>query len=213
MRRNNATAALFPPIRAAILAATIMQPDRWWYLSDLARHLRLTPSSLQREIARLKRGGILRDRRDGNRVYYQPDPECPFMADLRGLIVKTSGLVDVVRQALAPLEDRLDCAFVYGSVATATQTSTSDVDLIVVGDVGLADLAIPIRSAQDRISRVINTTVYSPDELARKLANGHHFLEAILEREKIFVLGSQDALDQVARREASPTRAGQKARA
>jgi DNA-binding transcriptional ArsR family regulator len=75
----------------------MMQPERWWYLSDLAKHLGITPSSLQRDLSSLTRAGILRPREEGNRVYFQADPGCPFQAELRGLIAKTAGLVDILR--------------------------------------------------------------------------------------------------------------------
>jgi DNA-binding transcriptional ArsR family regulator len=71
-----------------VLAATLSDPEKWWYLSDLAKHLRVTPSTLQRELARLVEAGIFRSRRDGNRIYFQPDPACPFLSEVRDLITK-----------------------------------------------------------------------------------------------------------------------------
>ena len=123
MRKSSSINALFPQIRLGILAATCMHPGRWWYLSDLAKHLQVRPSSLQRELSSLVSAGVLLRRRDGNRVYFKPDPECPFLEELQGLMLKTMGLVDVLREELTPLSPRIMWAFVYGSIARGEEIS------------------------------------------------------------------------------------------
>jgi|SRR5208337_212723 len=117
MRTASSVDALFPRTRQAILGATFGDPRRWWYMRELARHLRLTPSSLQRELASLVRGGILVQKREGKHVYFQAAMDSPIFAELQGLILKTVGLADVVREALRPLADRIRWAFIFGSVA------------------------------------------------------------------------------------------------
>ena len=161
MRMKRALDSLFPRTRQAILTATLLQPDQWWYLSDLAKHLGVPPSSLQRELTALVGADILRRRRDGNRVYFQANPDCPFLPELQGLLVKTAGLTDVLRDALTPFQTRLHWAFLYGSVARAEERATSDVDLMLIGTVGLADLAPVLRRAEQRLRRVINPTLYT----------------------------------------------------
>ena len=93
IRKKRPLDSLFPRTRQAVLTATLLHPDRWWYLSDLAKHLGVRPSSLQREIATLTSTEILRQRRDGNRVYFQANADCPFLPELQGLLVKTAGPV------------------------------------------------------------------------------------------------------------------------
>jgi len=194
MRTSWPIDALFPGTRQEILAATLMHPDRWWYLSDLARHLGRRPSSLQRELAALTDAGILRRRRDGNRVYFRADPDCPFLVELQGLMTKTAGLVDVLRESLEPFAGSIDWAFVHGSVARREVLSSSDVDLMVVGRVGLADLAPALRDAERRLNRPVNPSVYTRQELAKKLADGHHFLTSVIDGEKVDVLGNANEL-------------------
>ena len=194
MRKSKSLDALLPKTRQAILTAMLVRPDRSWYLADLARHLRLRPSSLQRELAALVEAGILQRRRDGNRVYFQPDTDCPFMPELRGLILKTAGLVDVLREALAPLAKRIRWAFVYGSVARGDEQSDSDVDLMVIGEVGLADLAPLLSRARQGLAREVNPTVYSPAEFARKLEAGYGFHGEVLDTPKVFILGNERGL-------------------
>jgi predicted nucleotidyltransferase len=167
----------------------VLHPDRWWYLSDLAKHLHVRPSSLQRELAALVDAGILRRRRDGNRVYFQPNPDCPFLPELQGLLVKTVGVVDILREVLGRFTKRIDCAFVYGSVARAEELATSDVDVMIIGQIGLADLTPALRRAEARLGRPVNPTLYTRAEFATKLHAGHHFLKAVLDGEKLSVLG------------------------
>jgi predicted nucleotidyltransferase len=190
--------ALLPGARRDVLAATLLEPGRWWYLSDLARRLGRAPSSLQRELASLSEAGILRQRRDGNRVYFQADQACPVFAELAGLMAKTAGLVDVLREALAPLRSRIRVAFVHGSVARGTERSSSDVDLLLVGTVSLAKVAPALRRAEARLGRPVNVTLYSPRELGTKLAAGHHFLRSVLGAERLFVIGHESDLEAIA---------------
>jgi predicted nucleotidyltransferase len=189
MRKLGALDALFPKVRQALLAATLLHPERWWYLSDLAKHLGVRPSSLQRELVALVDAGILNRRQDGNRVYFQPNPDCPFLPELQGLLVKTAGVVDTLREGLNRFAKRIDCAFVYGSVARAEELATSDVDLMIIGQVGLAELIPALRRAEARLGRSVNPTLYTREEFATKLHAEHHFLKTVLDGEKLFILG------------------------
>jgi predicted nucleotidyltransferase len=194
MRKSRALDVLFPRIRQALLAATLLHPERWWYLSDLAKHLGTRPSSLQRELAALVDAGILNRRQDGNRIYFQPHPDCPFLPELQGLLVKTVGVVDVLREVLSRLVTRIDCAFVYGSVARAEELASSDVDIMIIGQLGLAELTPALRRAEARLGRPVNPTLYTREEFATKLQAGHHFLKTVLGGEKRFVLGDPHEL-------------------
>lgn len=191
MRISNALAALFPAIRQRLLVAVLLHPDRGWYLSELARSLAVQPSSLQRELRSLVQAGILRLRKDGNRAYYQADPTCPFLPELQGLLVKTAGIADVIRRAIAPVAPRIRCAFIFGSMARGEEVGTSDVDLFIIGDLGLQDVAPFLRKMEADIGRPVNPTLYTSAEFARKLQSGHHFLGGVLRSPKIFLLGNE----------------------
>jgi DNA-binding transcriptional ArsR family regulator len=189
MRTSPSVNALFPKTRQSILAATFGEPRRWWYMRELARHLRLTPSSLQRELASLVRGGILHQRREGKHVYFQAATESPIFEELQGLILKTVGLADVIRDVLRPLAGRIQWAFIYGSVARSEERSASDVDLMIIGQVGLADVSSPLRKAERRINRAVNPTTYTGDEFAAKLKSDNHFIGTVLHSKKLFIMG------------------------
>lgn len=194
MRKKSPLDALFPKTRQAVLAAVYRDPSREWYLSDLARHIGVTPSSLQREVVRLVGAGILRRREDGNRAYYAAETESPIFGDLRGLLLRTAGLRDVLAEILESFRGRIDVAFVYGSLASQEERPTSDVDLMVIGRIGLAELAPALKDAEEKLLRPVNPSIYTPEEIAEKLAAGHHFLETVMSKEKLFVLGGKDDL-------------------
>jgi predicted nucleotidyltransferase len=189
MRTTTSLDALLPKTRQAILAATFLNPQRWWYMRELARHLRVTSSTLQRELDSLVKGGILRQKREGRHVYFQAATDSPIFPELRGIILKTAGLADVIRNALKPFRDRIEWAFVYGSVARAEEHSASDVDLMIVGRVGLADLSSPLRKAEQKISRAVHPAVYTSDEFRSKVKSNHHLITTVLRSKKLFVLG------------------------
>jgi len=195
MRKSGNLDALFPRTRQAVLAATLLNADRWWYLSDLAQHLRLRPSSLQPELSRLTEAGILERRADGNRVYYRPDPACPFLPELQGLLTKTAGLADVLRDTLCPFADDITAAFVFGSVARGSEGTASDVDLIVIGDIRLSTLAVRLRAAEKRLLRSINPLLYSQQEWGRKVRDGNHFVNTVRQDPKLFLIGGEHELD------------------
>jgi predicted nucleotidyltransferase len=200
MRKCSPIDPLINKTTQGLLAATVLQPSRWWYLSDLAKHLGRRPSSLQTPLCALVSAGILSRRKEGNRVYYQANLDCPFLPELQGLMAKTVGLVEVLREALLPLADRLELAFVHGSVAQSREAAASDVDLMAIGFLGLADLSPALEKAEQRLGRPVNVHVYSPQEFAKKLAAKNHFLYSVLCAEKLFVVGKPNDLERIAGR-------------
>ena len=190
---------LFPKTRREILAATLLHPDKWWYLSDLARALDAVPQALRRELNQLVAAGILQERSDGNRVYFKPDQECPILLELQSIFLKTAGLVDVLRDVLKTHAKRIKSAFVYGSIARGEELASSDVDLMVIGDILLSKLASPLKKAEDKLSRSVNPTVYSLHEYRKKLRQGNNFITKVHSSEKLFLVGSKDELETITR--------------
>jgi hypothetical protein len=202
MRKTTPIDPLINKTTQGLLAATVLHPERSWYLSDLARHLRRRASSLQQPLADLVSAGVLSRRKEGNRVYFQANPDCPFLPELQGLMAKTVGLVDVLRDALAPLKTRLRVAFIHGSVAASCERAGSDVDLVAIGRVGLAALSPVLEKAEQRLGRPVNASVYSPEEFARKVSAKNHFVCSVLDKEKLFVVGKPNDLEAVVGRRA-----------
>ena len=195
MRTSPILEALFPEVRAKVLAVTFGQPDREWYVTELARALETQPSSLQRELEALSKAGILEQRRDGRRVYLKPDRNSPVFADLKRLMEKTAGLIPVLHGELEPLDGSVRFAFLYGSVARSEETSASDIDLMVIGTAGLSDLIPALRNSERVLGRPVNPSVYSVEEFQQKARDQNHFLMAVLRGSKQFVKGDEHDLE------------------
>jgi predicted nucleotidyltransferase len=194
MRNPASLDALFPKTRQGILAAMFVRPQKSWYVAELARRMGVPSSSLQRELQGLSDAGILKTHRQGRMVYFQPDTDSPLYPDLRSLLLKTAGLVDVLADALEPLTGQVRLAFVYGSMANGEERNDSDVDLMVVGNASPASLALPLRRAREALGREINPTVYSQAEFIRKRHKNDHFLTQVMTKPRLLVLGSEDDL-------------------
>jgi predicted nucleotidyltransferase len=203
MRNSSVLSALFPQIRQRVLAATLTQPDKWWYLSELADRLGTSPSSLQRELSSLVTSGILARRREGTRAYFKAETKSPVFRDLQQLFEKTAGLFDTMEKMLVPFGRKILCAFVYGSVARGGEHATSDVDLLIVGRIGLSDLSPALRKAEERLGREVNVTTYSPEEFQDRIKSRDHFLTAVLRGRKQFVRGGQSDLDEIVGKQGS----------
>ena len=132
MRSNGLLDALMPPTRQGVLAATLLQPGKWWYLSEIADHIGTRVSSLQREVEALVQAGILERRVDGRRTYVKANENSPIFPELHGLMEKTSGILPLLRQEIARLKNKIKWAFVYGSLARGEADAASDVDVMLI---------------------------------------------------------------------------------
>ena len=197
MRTSPILDALFPEVRTKILAATVSQSEKKWYLTELATFLHTRPSSLQREVDALGKAGILEQWRDGRRLYFKADTNSPVFADLKSLFEKTAGILPLLGQELERFGNRIRFAFVYGSIARSQEGSGSDVDLLVVGTVGLADVIPVLRVAEQALGRPVNATVFSIEEFRRKARSQDHFLSAVLKDTKQFVKGGEHELEAI----------------
>jgi len=186
--------ALWPRARRRILGLLMSHPDEEWHLRDLARRSDLAPATAQREVVVLTEAGVLRRRESGNQVYYSANRDCPIFSELQGIALKTVGLLDVVSEALAEFDDRIEVAFVFGSMAAGSARNDSDVDLMVVGDVGLRELVPALREMQRSLHREVNPVTITADEFAGRVADSEHFITTVLREPKMFVVGDEDEL-------------------
>lgn len=198
--RKSLINALFPKTRQAILTACLLHPDRWWYLSDLAAHLQLTPSSLQRELAALTEVELLETHKDGNRVYYKANLNCPGVEDLQSLLIKTVGVVDIIATVLKDTIDNIDMAFIYGSLARGEEIATSDVDLMLIGEIKVSHIVSALRKAETSLGREINPTIFSKQEFLNKMKNKDSFVKTVMDGKKIFLKGNEIELKALGKR-------------
>jgi predicted nucleotidyltransferase len=190
--------ALFGATRQAILALLFGRPDEAFYLREIARTAGVTASSLQRDLATLTDVGIIERTMRGNQVYFRANRRCPVFEDLRGLVVKTFGVTDVLREALAPLAPAVAVAFVHGSVARGDDRPGSDIDLVVVGEAKFEEVVEALRGAERRVGRELNPTVYPRQEFARKVRERNHFVATVLGDKKLFLIGGENELRDLA---------------
>ena len=198
MRKSSPIDALFPKTRQKILAATYGQPEKWWFMSELATLIKTTPSSLQRELGSLASSGILRKRRDGNRLYFQAEADSPIFRPLHDLVLQTLGLPAMLKESLAPFAEEIRFAFIYGSVARQEDHALSDVDLIIIGDMGLAAISPMLRELERKSGREINPACFSDVEFRKKLKAKNHLLTSVLKEKKIFLIGDENELERLA---------------
>jgi predicted nucleotidyltransferase len=206
------TAALFGKNRMAVLGLLYGHADERFYLREIVRAAGGGVGAVQRELRQLTRAGVLRRHVEGRHVYFQANAECPVFAELRGLVTKTAGTVEILRTALAPLRHSVQVAFIFGSVARGEERRVSDVDLLVVGTVRFADLVAAVLPAQERLRREINPTVYPPEEFRSKLGSRHPFLQRVVADPKLFLLGDQHELAKLAGQPLAHTPADQPTR-
>jgi predicted nucleotidyltransferase len=198
MKINTITTALFPGTKRKILALFFLNQDRQYYFSEVARLTGTRQGVVQRELKTLTDAGILISEKRGNQRFYITNKNSPIYADLRNIVFKTFGVIDQLREALTPLANRINIAFVYGSFARGEETSGSDLDLFLVGHVRLDEVVKLLSKVEDAIKREINPTLFSEMEFKQKWLQKNHFLKSLTKTEKEFIIGSEDEFKQLA---------------
>jgi predicted nucleotidyltransferase len=180
---------LFGGYRRRILSLLLLQPEQSFYVREIVRLTGVPAGSLHRELSQLTEAGLLRRSVAGNQVRYQADGACPIFEELAGIFRKTSGLADVLRQALAPLGKNVEGAFVFGSVAQGKERTTSDVDVMVVGPAKFEDVVGALAPAGERLRREINPVVMTAKEFKSKLKARDRFVSRIAREPKLMLAG------------------------
>ena len=187
--------ALFSRVQQRVLAVLFGNPGRSFYANEIIALASSGTGAVQRELARLEAAGLVTVARVGNQKHYQANAAAPVFAELRALVLKTSGLADVLRTALAPLAREIRAAFVFGSVAKNEDSAKSDVDVLVVSDsLGTPELYQAFADVETRLGRRINPTVYGAAELAREVEKRNSFIARVLSGPKIWLIGGENEL-------------------
>jgi predicted nucleotidyltransferase/predicted transcriptional regulator len=189
---------LFGSYRREVLALLLLHPETPLHVREIARATGKIPGTLVRELNQLAEAGVLLRRPLGNQIQFQANAACPIYEELRAILKKTSGLADVLRDALEPLAGKIQAAFVYGSVVRGDERAGSDLDVMIVGDARLAEVVHALAPANEALRREINPNVYRPSEFDAKLAAGEPFLRRVMEERKIYLVGGEDDLRQPA---------------
>ena len=195
IKESGLASALFTPVQQRVLGLLFGQPDRRFQSAEIIRLAASGTGAVQRQLERLAEAGLVEITWDGRQKYYRARRDSPIFSELHGLAVKTSGIVGPLRTALAPLEDRIVLAFVYGSVAEGRDRADSDVDVLVVSDdVSYPDVYAALEGAEDSLGRRIEPTVVTLGEWNREKERGDSFIVRILASPKLQLIGSIDDL-------------------
>jgi predicted nucleotidyltransferase len=162
------------------------------HLRELERRSGFAIGTVRREVLKLLRLELIKERRDGNRVYFKANNEHPLYSDIRNIVLKTSGFLGVIGNVLQGEE--IAYAFIFGSIASGKQKFESDIDLFVVGDLGLRRLCKLLRSVSDQLGREINSTIMTKEEFSKRLRQKEHFVANIMESPKLMIIGKEDEL-------------------
>jgi predicted nucleotidyltransferase len=182
-----------------VLALLYSHPDESFYLRQIARITGAGMGALQRELKQLSEAGIIQRNEIGQQTFFKANADCPVFHELRNLIIKTFGVADVVRKALSPLADKIELAFIFGSIVSGEFKQSSDLDVMVIGKIEFAEIVSALTPVQETLAREINPSVYPPEEFRSKLAGKHHFLKTVLNAPKIFLIGNENELEELAR--------------
>lgn len=185
--------ALFSRTQQKVLGILFGQPERSFYTGEIIGLAAAGSGAVQRELARLEQAGLVSVTRIGNQKHYQARRSSPVFEELASIARKTFAVAEPIRAALKSVWKRVDAAFVYGSVAKRSDTSSSDIDLFVVGD-GLTYADVMRALASANIGREVNPTLFTRAELTERLNEDNAFVTRVLGQPKIWIKGSMDDL-------------------
>lgn len=184
--------ALFAKVQQRVLAVLFGNPSRSFYANEVIALARSGTGAVQRELARLEASGLVTVTRVGKQKHYQVNAASPVFEELRGLVLKTFGLAEVLRAALKPVSRDIRAAFVYGSIAKGQDTAASDIDLMVISDrLTYADLFAVLEAASAQLGRKIAPTIYSSKELSKRMNQRNAFLTRVLAQPKLWLMGDE----------------------
>jgi DNA-binding transcriptional ArsR family regulator len=179
-------------VRAEIFRLLFGLDEKELHLREMERRAGLSLGTIRQDLQKLVKLAIVTPRRDGNRLYYRANSEHPLYPEIRKLVLKTAGLVEIFASVLG--REDIELAFIFGSLASNKERAASDVDLMVIGAVGLRTLSSWLAEVSDQIGREINPHTMSVEEFQRRKIKGDHFLSNVLESPKLFIIGNEHDL-------------------
>ena len=189
--------------RVEVLKLFFLRSSGRHYMREVATLTQQPFRAVQRELARLEGAKILQSSREGNRRYFQANRDSPIFSDLRSLLVKTVGLGDILGRALQEELGAIRAAFLFGSYARGTESSTSDIDLMIIGSITGRELSRLLTPAKQRLGREINPVIMQTDEFKEKIVKEDPFIQTVLQEPKTFLIGGNDELRELAGRRTS----------
>lgn len=206
--QQSLAAVLLPGYRRSVLGLLFLRPDESFHGREVARRTGLPAGTVTRELRRLADVGLLEREARGNQVVYRANRKSPVFEEVAGILRKTTGFADEIKRALAPVCDDIRVAFVFGSMASGTQQEGSDIDAIVIGGVDFGAVLDTLHPLQQRLGREINAKVFAVSEWNAKVKAKSAFTTDVMRKPKIFLVGNEDELRGLGRKEPRSRRAG-----
>jgi predicted nucleotidyltransferase len=187
--------ALFSKTQRQVLGLLFGDPEKSFYANEIVRFAGVGIGTVQRELEKLSGVGLLLVRKVGNQKHYQANRKSPIFQELRGIVLKTFGVADVLRQVLEGFREQIVVAFIYGSVAKGTDKAGSDIDVLIVTEsLSYAEVFAAMAEAEEGLGRTVNLTLYNPKEIQDKIEAASSFLNRVLEQPKIFLIGTENEI-------------------
>jgi len=184
-------------VRAEIFRLLFGLNEKELHMREMERQAALSLGTIRQDLQKLVKLDLVKARRDGNRLYYRANIDHPLFPEIRNLVLKTAGLVEVIKSALD--REGIEVAFIFGSLARSKERAESDVDLMVIGTIGLRSLSSRLSGVSEQIGRETNPHALSIEEFRRRKQNGNHFLSNVLASPKLFIIGSENDLEAMGR--------------
>lgn len=185
---------LFGEYRKRILGLLLLHPEQGYHVRELARLTNTSAGTLHKELSKLSDAGILQSKKVGNQQHYSANLQCPIFEELASIFRKTSGLADVIGDALSSVKSQIQLAMVFGSVARGEEQANSDIDVMIIGDISFGDVVSLLHESQATLRREINPVVYSMDSFKSRVEKNDSFIKEILNKPKLFIIGSEHEL-------------------
>ena len=184
--------AIFTTTQQRVLGLLYVRPEKSFYTREIIRLTGMGVATIKRELDRMVAAGILSMTRIGNQHHHQANPECPIYHELLGIVKKTFGVAEVLREALLPLSSDIVSAFIYGSVASGSEQQGSDIDLMVVGRVSFEEVVAAVYPCQGVLGREINPSVFAAVEYGQKMSEENSFIAQVMDKPRLTILGKED---------------------
>lgn len=185
---------LFSDYRSRVLGLLLLHPERTYYLREIARITGTVPGTLKRELDKLLEVGLLTVKKVGNQNHYRANQDCPVYVDLANVLRKTSGINDVIMNAILPLSENLQNVFIYGSMASGKENIKSDIDLMLIGDINYKEVVQLLHPLQEQLGREINPKILSVKEWGKLIKDNGAFVQDVMNKPKLFIIGNEQQL-------------------
>jgi predicted nucleotidyltransferase len=192
MAVNSIGDALFTKTQQKVLGLLFSKPDKSFYTNEIMRWASIGRGTVSRELDRLVAAGLLTITKEGNQNHYQANASSPVFKELTSIVRKTFGVADGIREALEPLAENIELAFIYGSMAKGDDTKSSDIDLMLIGkELSYGDVVEVLLPMEESLQRAINPTIYEKQDFVAKLKEGNSFVSRVMEQSKIIIRGDE----------------------